>query len=159
MCDCPEEAQPKAVDPAVTGALDYLMEMHKIIHTKDRSRTLPGHWINEAFVVRLCAVPDAHDVVNGLKPIDTSLDGHKEVDICRRLRNVIAHQTGEINSKKSRKTDQMMRQVFGLGDEPSMFPKKFRLDKDRVLRPMWKGCKRYCLALLEKERGLSTISG
>ena len=45
-----------------------------------------GRWLNESLVVRAIAVLEYHGVVSNSVRIDTSLDGHDDVDILRRLR-------------------------------------------------------------------------
>ena len=73
MCHSRPEKRPQRADPAAVPALDQLMGLYKQIHTNDRRSTAAGHWINEAFVVRLWAVLEADHVVDGSKPIDRSL--------------------------------------------------------------------------------------
>jgi hypothetical protein len=48
-----------------------------------------AHWLNESFVLRLFAVLESHALFT--KGIRHDLDGHDEMDITRRLRNMIGH--------------------------------------------------------------------
>jgi hypothetical protein len=144
MCDKKPENYPEP-DPNVFGALKYLMQRHRNIHTDERRNTLNGHWINEAFVVRLWAVLEAHHFVH---KIDKSIEGWEAVDICRRLRNEIAHATGETTSKKAKKLQRKINDYFRIDGQESMFEDKFILSKDTVLRPMHKKCTEYCESIL-----------
>lgn len=150
MC-CRGKSEPKPGDPKVLRALDYLVTMYNTIHTADRCNTEAGHWINEAFVIRLWAVLEAHHIVDGVKKIDPTLPGASVVDLCRHLRQRFAHATGRIKGKDARRLDSKLREVFGLGDQSSIFVDRFILSKGDVLRPMHAQCRAYAEALLEKE--------
>ena len=132
-------------------ALDHPAAMYEQLHTLQRCNTRAGHWVNEAFVVRLWAVLEAHDVVDGVKSIDSSLPGSRRVDLCRRLRQKIAHATGRINDEDSRRLDREIRQEFRLGNQESLFSGTFILSKDTVLGPMYQACRDDSLALLDAE--------
>ena len=150
MC-CRDKLEPKPADPQVMLALDHLAAMYEQLHTLQRCSTRAGHWVNEAFVVRLWAVLEAHDVVDGVKSIDGSLPGSRRVDLCRRLRQKIAHATGRINDEDSRRLDREIRQEFRLGNQESLFSGTFILSKDTVLGPMYQACRDDSLALLDAE--------
>ncbi|MDP2401890.1 MAG: hypothetical protein Q8M66_07925 [Actinomycetota bacterium] len=141
----------RLVEPAVVDALDYLITMYRSVHTNDRRNTPAGHWINEAYVIRLCAVLECHHVFDDTKKIDFSLPGADEVDLCRRLRNEFAHATGSIHDGEAVKLDQRVREAFGLGNQTSIFEGKFILSKDTVLGPMTSACLKYCVALMSRE--------
>ena len=143
----------KKADPNVLDALEHLSKMYATIYTNEMRNTAQGHWINEAFVVRLWAVLEAHHVVDSFKSIDKSLPGAKEVEACRLLRQKIAHSTVNIGSKSSREVDRFVRKVFDLDDQESIFEGKYILSKDTVLRPMAKACSEYSTAIIEKESG------
>jgi hypothetical protein len=134
-------------DPSVFDALNYLMRMHIKIHTDDRRNTLAGHWINEAFVVRLWAILEAHHFVH---EINQEISGWRAVDICRRLRHEIAHSTGEVIDKKAKKLQEKITEYFRLDDQESIFDDKFILSKSTVLRPMHADCISYCKELLSQ---------
>lgn len=141
----------RLVEPGVVDALDYLVTMYRSVHTDDRRNTSAGHWINEAYVIRLCAVLECHHVFDDTKKIDFTLHGAYEVDLCRRLRNEFAHATGNIHDSDAEKLDQRVREVFGLGNQTSIFDGKFILSKDTVLGPMTSACLRYCVQLMSRE--------
>lgn len=141
----------KQADRAVIEALQHNLRLYKAIHTPDRVRTLEGHWINEAYVVRVCAILEAHGIFSQEKSIDETLPGSKDVDLCRRLRNKIAHATGEVRNRKAEVLHGKVLSHYGITNDPPLFRGKFRLPKDKVLRPMLQACLTYCHALFEKE--------
>lgn len=153
MCRSRRHGKVRPARTEVLQALDYLMAMYNAVHTSDRRKTEPGHWINEAFVVRLWAVLEAHHVVDGNKRIDHNLEGWEEVQLCRRLRHAIAHQTGQVKDQDTRILDRRLREHFGVPEDQLTFDGKFTLPKDLILRPMFHACRRYCIALLNKEAG------
>lgn len=138
-------------DAEVLPALEHLLGMYNTIHTNERRSTAAGHWINEAFVIRLCAVLEAYHVLSSSKSIDSDLEGAESIDICRRLRHKFAHATGSINDREAKKLDARMRKRYELGEGPSLFSGKFILSKDTVLRPMHADCLAYSKALLQRE--------
>jgi hypothetical protein len=105
-----------------------------------------GHWINQNYVVRLCALLESYGVISKTEPINKELDGHEEVDILRRLRNKFAHTAGWYNP-----TDPEVKQLrdrtirhFALNEESHPESRgKFPIPIDRVLLPLTEGCKRY----------------
>ena len=105
-----------------------------------------GHWVNQNFIVRVCALLDEHGV---FRPrIDHQLDGHEEVDMLRRLRNVFAHTGGEFDADNSEhvKLEQRLRKYYGLTRTPVSGRPVFPLSIDTVLVPLTQGCKRYVIA-------------
>lgn len=150
-CNCKIKSKSACANKGVLEALDHLVTMYKSLHTLATPNSHAGHWINEAFVVRLWAILEAYHVVDSIKAINTSLPGSRKVDLCRRLRQKIAHATGNITDKESKRLDREIRSEFGLGEQKSIFSGKFILSRDTVLIPMWRECKEYCSALLYEE--------
>ena len=139
-------------NPLVLAALDHLMSTYNGIHLNSLRGTPRGHWINEAFVVRLWAVLESHGFVGDSMSIIKGLPGAKDIDICRRLRNEIGHATGNVLDAKAQKLAERMRAHYGLGARESVLGKKFILSKDTVLRPMFEGARSYCLGILGQEK-------
>ena len=135
-------------DQSVIAALDHLMSTYNGIHLNSLRSTPRGHWINEAFVVRLWAVLESHGFVGNNISIDNDLPGADDIDICRRLRNEIGHATGNVLDAKAQKLAERIRTRYGLGAQESVLDKKFILSKDTVLRPMFEGARSYCLRVL-----------
>jgi hypothetical protein len=145
--------QPKGhADPTVIDALAYNRKLYNTIHTRAFQSTTHGHWVNEAFIVRLYAILEAHGVVSSEKKIDPSLPGAADVDICRRLRHEIAHATGHVSGTDAAKLYERVVTHYDVHDDPATFRGQFRLPKDKVLRPMDRAVVDYCTALLAKER-------
>ena len=114
-----------------------------------------GHWINQNFVVRLCALLEFYKVIgpedSGIK-INHQLDGHDEVDITRRLRNEFAHTAGEYDpaDPKARELYERIVNKFSLGTESNPeIGGKFPIPIDKVLIPLAEGCKHYIKALAD----------
>lgn len=156
MCQKSREASSPPADPEVFAALEHLVRLYNEVHTASLSNSPEGHWVNEAFVMRLWAVLDAHHIAGGSKRISMTLPGAKEVDVCRRLRNSFGHSTGTIHSSASKCLDRLLRSVFALADQESIFDGRFILSKETVLEPMRKGAHEYCVAVLEKEEASQT---
>jgi hypothetical protein len=149
LCGQPTK-QPAPPNPGVIEALVHLELIYNRVQTDSKRNTEVGHWINEAFVVRLWAVLEAHRIV-GVRPIAKLRDGAREVRVCRLLRHQIAHSHGTLASKVARRLDWQVRSVFKLGSQASLFDGKFILAKNSVLRPMHRACVRYAQATLEAD--------
>jgi hypothetical protein len=115
-----------------------------------------GHWVNQNFIVRLCALLESHHIIppKGKGKINQQLDGHEEVDILRRLRNVIAHTSGRYDPKEpnERKLYERIAQKFSIEADDPQTTSDFPLPIDTLLIPLAEGCKRYTQALTECER-------
>ena len=101
-----------------------------------------GHWINQNFVVRLCALLESHHVLSNEIEIDFDIDGSDDVDLIRRFRNYFAHSSGKYNPRKSehRKTLEKMKVHLDI-DIKNI--KDFPLSIHTVLEQLFKGCKKY----------------
>ena len=103
--------------------------------------------------MRLCAILQSHSILSQTVSIDKSIDGWKEVDLLRRLRDVIAHSSGRYNPNK-RKHKRLLEELvshFKLNNGSS---KEFPLDIGRVIYPLFEGSKKYVrgkLAALSQE--------
>ena len=108
-----------------------------------------SHWINQNFVVRLYAVLESNKLISPSTKIRSDLEGHEEVDIVRRLRNIFGHSSGNYDPKESeqKKLFYRIQNHFNLSkDEMSKLKGKFPLPIDQILRPLAEGCKRYAVA-------------
>ncbi len=107
-----------------------------------------GQWINENFVVRLCAVLDAHRVTGQQIENNTQLPGWAELRLARKLRNVFAHGSGRCNPANSdhQKLRNEIIERFGLN--PDECPEGwFPLPIEKVLSKLTQGCVDYVVAL------------
>ena len=148
---CEVQRKPRPADPAVVEALMHFRVLYDRAHANELRNSEAGHWINEAFIVRLWAVLQAHGITGAGKSVDVALDGGPEVRVCKLLRNNLAHATGVIKDKDTRYIDRELRRVFKLGTDASLISDRFILAKDRVLRPMHTAALRYASAVLVKE--------
>lgn len=97
-------------------------------------------WINENVIIRLCAMLESYNMFS--PEINHSIDGSKELDLIRRLRNVFAHSSSKYNpnDKDKRRLVEELISHFKLDiDNPQEFP----LNIDTVIYPLFDGCKRY----------------
>jgi len=110
-----------------------------------------GRWVNQSFVVRLCALLESHHIIskNEKEKIDQSIDGHEDVDILRRLRNVLAHTSGRYNPTNSdeRKLYERMVERYSINIDGLETVKEFPLHIDTFLLPLAESCKRYVIGL------------
>lgn len=105
-----------------------------------------GHWLNQNFIVRLCATLESFQVIstNPKIRINHDLEGAKYVEIVRRLRHRIAHSSGRFNpdKKDDRKTLEVMNEMLNRDykvDGRNSWP----LAIDFVLIPLRDGCIEY----------------
>lgn len=118
---------------------------------------LATHWVNQGFVVRLYAFLEYCGVY---KKIFYELDGHDEIDILRWLRKWFAHTSGyyDPNDDKRRKTYERVIDHFKLNREHySEDERLFPIPIDAVLGPLVEGCKRYVIALHDRQEQNSDI--
>ena len=108
-----------------------------------------SHWLNQNFVIRLCAVLEYYGIISNSKKIDFELEGAGHVNILRRLRNCFVHSSGKYNSedKDHRKTLELIRNKLKISiDEPTNGVWPIMIDK--VLRPLHSGCITYSLHIM-----------
>jgi len=109
-----------------------------------------GHWINQNFIIRLCAVLESHRVIGKEIEMDKALDGYREVDFVRRLRNKFAHGSGRYdpNDPEHGRLREDLLNYFEL--EASEHPESagnFPIPIDRVLAPLADGSQQYVRAI------------
>jgi hypothetical protein len=105
-----------------------------------------GHWINQNYVVRLCALLESCHVVPKNRRINKELAGHEEVEILRTLRNVFAHTAGWYRDTDARERRLRERIIQHFSLKPENHPasgRMFPIPIDEVLIPLTEGCKRY----------------
>ena len=121
----------------------------------DRIRSV-GHWINENYLIRLCALLEYYDIIpkSENEKIDKDLNGSDELDILRRLRNKFVHKSGKYNSNnpKERKLYERIVKHFGvvLAKDPST-AKQYPISIDLVIKPITEKCKEYIIELKNKK--------
>ena len=100
-----------------------------------------GHWINQNFIIRLCALIESYQLISNSIEIDFTLDGAEQLNIVRRLRNRFAHSSGRYNPKKQDlKTMKLMGKHLGISIEGRT---DWPLAIDTVLERLLEGCKLY----------------
>lgn len=101
-----------------------------------------GHWINQNFIIRLCALLESYQILSNSIKIDFNLDGAKHINIVRRLRNYFAYSSGRFNSENNNhnETIDLIRDHIGISiDNRAEWP----LSINAVLRPLYEGCVNY----------------
>jgi hypothetical protein len=116
-----------------------------------------GHWINQNYVVRLCALLESHGVVpkEGKGKICKELPGHEEIDILRRLRNEFAHSSGRYDATdpEARKLYERIVDHFRIQTDDPSSAKDYPIPIDTVLVPLTQACKRYVVAVKGEDFG------
>jgi len=109
-----------------------------------------GRWVNQSYVVWLCALLELHWIIPPQKHgcIDQSLEGHEEVDILRRLRNKLVHKSGIYSptDPDAKKLYERMVSKFSLRTESSETATQYPVHIDDFLIPLTEGCKQYVRA-------------
>jgi hypothetical protein len=106
----------------------------------ERNRRL-GKWINENAIIRLHGIIEHHGL---LEKIDQKINGWKEVDLMRRMRNAFTKTS--LNYKPNKEENIKLREElinyfnlpkeeFSSGEIPTPI--------DTVVEPIFKGCKEY----------------
>jgi hypothetical protein len=106
-------------------------------------------WINQNFIIRLYALLESCSVTN---KIDKSIDGWKDVDLVRRLRNVFMHKNGKYDPTDSRHKNLAEELKNHLGvSEILNNGTEFGLSIDTGIDPLFYGCKRYVQGLIRRQ--------
>lgn len=101
-----------------------------------------GQWTNENVLVRLFAVLESHHAV--LPSIIGSLPGADDIDLLRRLRNVIVHKSGRYDPGDSKDEQLMVRLAERFGVDPGAA--HFPLPIDTVVDPLFESARTYTMA-------------
>ncbi|MHB9036374.1 MAG: hypothetical protein ACYC64_06880 [Armatimonadota bacterium] len=115
-------------------------------------RNALGHFINQSYLVFLYSVLDYHGVLGS---IEQNLPGWKDVDVLRRLRNVIGHRVGHYDNNCKDHLDLYKKLQEHYKVDPGGQPENaqaFPLPIDQVLLPMTDGCRRYAAGVLDASR-------
>lgn len=112
-----------------------------------------SEFMNQNFIVRLHSLLDYESIKSKTVSIDTSLPGHKMVEIIHFLRIQFAHRHGifDPQDEDSVKLRKRLFNEFGINQEESL-PNQFPLDKNRVILPIVNGVKEYVKAFWDKNK-------
>lgn len=121
------------------------MQRHRNLHTDDRRNTLNGHWINEAFIVRLWAVLEA--LILCIKLISLLKDGRLLIFVeSFEMRLHMQKVRPTVRTQKNYKEKSQI--ILNLKIRNQCLKINLILSKDTVLRPMHKKCTEYCESIL-----------
>jgi hypothetical protein len=101
-----------------------------------------GHWINQNFIIRLCALMESFHMLSKGIDINFHLNGSEHLNIVRRLRNRFAHSSGRFNpdDKEDLKTMKLMRDNLNISiDGRTDWP----LAISTVIEKLLEGCRLY----------------
>jgi hypothetical protein len=130
----------------------YQAQGINIIHSFEEPLTIEkkdemlriGHWINQNFVIRLCALMESYHMLSKTIEINFMLDGAEQLNIVRRLRNRFAHSSGRYNPDtadgKDLATMKLMRNHLGISIEGRT---DWPLAINTVLPKLLEGCRLY----------------
>ena len=128
---------------------DVHFDFGKNIAQEDLERVSSiGHWINQNYIIRLCALLEANSIIpsQGKGKIDQSIEGWKEIELLRRLRHQFAHSSGKYNyeDREEKKLYETLVSHFNivLAQNPTEAT-EFPIPIDVVLEPLTEGCKKY----------------
>lgn len=114
------------------------------VHIKKHNEI--SNWINQNFIIRSCAIMESRHIISKTTPIDKKIEGWKELDLLRRLRNVFAHGSGKYNNnRKHKKLAKDLIDYFKLATNLIEIEqdKEFPISIDKVCIPLLEGCKKY----------------
>jgi len=103
-----------------------------------------ARYLNQNVIIRLYALMNHHKFVGDNIPIYHKVSGWKELDLVRRLRNILAHKTGTVDhtdTDEDRLFDEIIQQ-FNLPKD-TIDPRHFPLPSDRVIMKLFDGCIQY----------------
>ena len=116
-----------------------------------------GHWMNQNFAIRLCALLEYHGVIptQSQGKLNKSLPGFQDVNIVRRLRNVLTHTSGRYNTSdaEERRLYETMVTHYRVEGADSATATEFPLSIDAVLVPMARGCQEYAQTWENEQAG------
>ena len=139
-----------------TEGFDVFFSFNRHLNENDINRIRSiGHWINENYLIRLCALLESYDIIpkENKGSIDKDLEGNDEIDILRRLRNQFAHTSGRYNSEDPEERRLYERIVTHFKVELAKNPSeatKYPISIDLVIKPITEKCKKYISALKNK---------
>lgn len=122
----------------------------KALTQEDVQRTNEiGHYINQNFIVRLCAMLESYHFLSNEILIDNTVAGWEELDMVRRLRNHFAHTSGRYDHRDQdqKKLVERLISYFDLG---IVNPEDFPLSIGEVIDRLFEGCKRYVKGKYQK---------
>jgi len=101
-----------------------------------------GHWINQNFIIRLCALLESYNIFSETVKIDKSIKGSWHIDIVRRLRHYFAHSSGRYHSNDKRHLETMKSICEKFGYSIAL-QEDWPLPIDTVLKQLYEGCVDY----------------
>jgi len=103
-----------------------------------------GHYLNQNVIIRLFAILQEFDVLKYGKEVDKTIAGGQEMVLLKKLRHVLAHESGQYFPKKNnhRKTAELMIELLGINFDLDNST-EFDLSISTVIRPLFNGARQY----------------
>jgi hypothetical protein len=101
-----------------------------------------AHWINQNVLIRLYSILNSFQIIGDRIAINKNMDGSRELDFLRRLRNQFTHNLGELNTHNPEqvKLATEINEHFKLGITDIQ---DFDVSIDKVIEPIFSACKKY----------------
>ncbi len=109
--------------------------------------------MNQNFIVRIHSLLEYEGIKDEKTKIDADIEGHEIIEFIHFLRIQFAHKTGNFNPK-NQKEQELRQRLFDFFkiDPKESLPTQFPLDKNRVIKPIVEGTKKYVKAFWNKNR-------
>jgi hypothetical protein len=103
-----------------------------------------SEYMNQNFILRLHSLLEYEGILGAKTNINTKIEGFKMLQFIHFLRKEFAHKTGKYynDSKDSTKLRNELFAYFKIDSSESL-PNQFPLDKNRVIKPIVEGVKKY----------------
>jgi hypothetical protein len=109
-----------------------------------------SNWINQNALIRLYALMNYCGFVSETISIDQNIDGWKELDLLRRLRNHFAHTDGRFNTCDDEQL-YLVKEIVDYFNLNKSTYDHIPINIDEVMEPIFDGCKRYLRKKLKQE--------
>lgn len=110
-----------------------------------------AEYLNQNFIIRLHSLLEYEGIKSKKIEIDSELEGFEMIEIVHFLRKQYAHRLGifDSNDEDSVKLRTRLFEQFNINPNESQ-PTQFPLDKNRVIKPMVEGIKKYVRTFWKK---------
>ena len=103
-----------------------------------------SNWINQNALIRLYALMNYCSFVSDTIKIDQSIDGWKELDLLRRLRNHFAHTDGRLNNI-DKDQNELANEIIAYFNLDKNTYDHIPITINKVIKPIFDGCRKYSI--------------
>jgi hypothetical protein len=110
-----------------------------------------AHWINQNVLIRLYAILNSFQIIGDRIAINKNIDGFRELNFLRRLRNQYTHNLGKLNLKNPEQV-KLATEINGYFELGITDIQDFDVSMDKVIEPIFSACKKYveCFEVYEE---------